>query len=229
MWLEFLANLSIGSVAIGIGGGVLACVFYRSELKRVVRIARAEIESRLPKKRPSIEIALHADLEVDMAWWDDEFAKLQQADISAVASSWLTTKEQLLVNMFQTIQDAQPPTTEEFERWYRSGIKSVTEGNVTYNVSPSDGAKRMAVEDGIRASLEHGVIDCEFCEYVEHRTYASSVVRRFKTGLCWECAERDKNGRKSIATLSSAGYALGAGYITFADAESIIEEISRRA
>lgn len=142
MWIELLTNLSIGSLVVSIGGGVLACVFYRSELKRVCRIARAEIDSRLPKKRPSIEIAMHADLEVDMKWWDEEFAKL---DRSTVGDWARMVNSRANVKVF--------PGQARKDHFALGGITSITDGDMKYGFNAE---QRDAIEDYCRVLASAG-------------------------------------------------------------------------
>lgn len=113
MFAWCLAGLVPGAI------GMHAMFEYRRELRRVGRIVRANVGAILPKKRPTLEIALHADLDVDMKWWDEEFAKL---DRKAPTDQWLRWAERRV------------PTVAELDRWSGVGITSVTDGDLTFDI-----------------------------------------------------------------------------------------------
>lgn len=65
------------------------------------------------------------------------------------------------------------------------------------DVSSSYNSLIAAVAWGKLMLEKHGYVageECEFCEYEEVKTYASSNVKRYKTSPCWEC-QSDKDER----------------------------------
>ena len=254
MWLEAMyASMSVAGVC---GVTMAVNAIFPAETKRFLRIVRAEVESRLPDKhrKVTIDLAIHADIAVDMAWWDKQFAK---AVAQTPTGQWAKMVERRMERggvydrpPYMNSSDLrwgtrhlspEPPTAAEIN--YRiaqeKSVLSITDGNLTYRNHYTNGAEalrwdvresRKLVEEGIHAAQTDPAPapECEFCEYVETWTYASSAVRRYKAELCWECAEKDRRGRKTIQSLSSVGYALGAGYITFPDAQKMVEDIANR-
>lgn len=191
MLLEVLANLAIGSLSVGTAGGVLACVYYRFELKRAAKILRAEIGDRF-KNNPrhlSIEMAMHLDADVDMKWWQDEFDKLVRA---AVSDDWMTLSE-------RQIHDHLPPTSAEFGRWmdYHLTVDLPSHAQALGNLLS---ARMITVEEarvsmsGAKAALASLKVEserCEKCEYVEEMTYASKHVKHRVTRQCERCLAED--------------------------------------
>lgn len=217
MWLEAaLASLSISGLC---GSALLANKLFPTEVKRFLRIVQAEIESRLPKKRPTIEIAMHADLEVDMTWWDEEFAKLDQPILT---DSWADTRksqQDAIYDMMVRISEHSAPTTAEFNSWIDRGIQTVTKGDVTYDVSAMSNVVAQPREPEPDAP-----VDCEFCEYKEVHTYTSLAVRRYKVGLCWECNAKEEAMKASVRTWNRSQFLLGSGYITLDDQKEMMQE-----
>lgn len=185
-WLELIPA---GLVIVGVGGVTVPFCLFPQEGKRLLRMIRAEITAKLGNiKRPSIEIALHADLEVDMKWWDEEFAKLERAIPDGSWSNYIATR----------VINPSVPTLSELERLHKStGITSITNGDVTYsfsNLASAHQAGWMSLYE-MRKKVEEELLkferdrekECEFCDYVEAQTYMGKTGRRYKTSECWEC------------------------------------------
>lgn len=193
-WLELIPA---GLVIIGVGGVTVPFCLFPQEGKRLLRMIRAEITAKLGNvKRPSIEIALHADLEVDMKWWDEEFAKLERAIPDASWSNYIASR----------VINPDAPTLSELERLHkRTGTKSVTDGDVTYsfsNLASAHQAGWMSLYE-MRKKLEEELLkferdrekECEFCQYEEVLTYTAPCVKRYKTEECWECEAGESKAR----------------------------------
>jgi len=130
MWIELaLASGAISAVC----GSILAInKIFPAETKRFLRIVQAEITARIPSKpkRPTLEVALHAGVEVDIKWWDEEFDKLQRA---IPDKGWARMVESK-VDVINTPTMAEI-TRADLLRWHAHGVKQVTQGDFTFNVS----------------------------------------------------------------------------------------------
>lgn len=193
MWLEAMyASMSIAGLC-GVTLGVNA--LFPKEVKRLGRIMRAQLGSRfkVKPKRPTIEIALHAEVEVDMKWWDEEFAKLKREIPTDGWSKWMDSQ---LVVMDEINKVSAEKARLDAERSFRAGIVGLTDGNVTYHYAPQKS------QGGYIPPKTHArpkVEECEFCEYKEIHTYSDPYVRRLKTTKCWECDDSEKKRMKAEA------------------------------
>lgn len=139
MWLEAMyASMSVS----GVCGAVLAInALFPAETRRFLRIVRAEIGARVPsrRKRVTLEVALHTQAEVDLKWWDEEFAKLERA---IPGKNWYQMVESKIDSASKAVTDPAPPTTEELDRWNGAGVQRVQSGGMTYYL----GMDRMKAE-----------------------------------------------------------------------------------
>lgn len=146
MWLEAMyASMSVS----GVCGAVLAInALFPAETRRFLRIVRAEIGSRVPlrRKRITLEVALHTQAEVDLKWWDEEFAKLERAipgrDWARMVNEQIRAADEQIQAANKAVLDPAPPTTEELDRWSAAGVQSVQSGGITYYL----GMDRMKAE-----------------------------------------------------------------------------------
>lgn len=131
MWLEAMyASMSIAGLC-GVTVGVNA--LFPNEVKRFGRFVRAEIGSRIgiKPKRPSIELALHADLEVDMKWWDEEFAKLKR---EMPTSGWSLMVQDEISKMNNAL--AGEIARIEAAKRQKAAMVGLNVGNVMYHFQP---------------------------------------------------------------------------------------------
>ncbi|AWY05069.1 hypothetical protein SEA_HORTUS1_91 [Microbacterium phage Hortus1] len=130
MWLEAMyASMSIAGMC-GVALGINA--LFPAETKRFLRIVRAEIGSRVParRKRLTLEVALHTQAEVDLKWWDEEFAKLERA---IPGKNWYQMMGSKIDSM--AVPTAAEITRGDLVRWKAGGVTQVTQGDLTFNVS----------------------------------------------------------------------------------------------
>lgn len=197
MWLEIA--LSSGVISAVCGSILAINKIFPTETKRFLSIVRAEAMARIPikPKRPTVELALHAGVEVDIKWWDEEFAKLERA---IPDKNWyqLMESKAKAMSMSTTAELDGAITLERLRAWQYLGIKQVTSGSTTFYVdnmlNSQFGLDDAEAEEKLKMQLlaferaNYGN-DCEFCEYEEVHTYASPRARRYKTNECWTCAE----------------------------------------
>lgn len=125
MWLE----IAIGVSPIVCAWGVSVIFLKRNPdiSDRLGRFIRSEVESWLPRKRkrPTIEIAVLTGEDVSLKWWDEEFAKLDRTTVSSSWNDW--------ANHMSNLTIAAMP--KELNGMARGGIKSYTDGDVTYSLA----------------------------------------------------------------------------------------------
>lgn len=190
MWLEIALA---GCAVFGLGfAGWGATLLFPAEAKRLGRIVRAEIGDRIPgaRRRPTIELALHAGVEVDMKWWDEEFAKIKRSRPTPHWEKMVAREYDLgtdLSSLSRSIRDATTPTTAELDRWSglaARGIATVTENGVTYDVRQMDDYARVQARAAFEAQkkrliqslTEHpGVKDIPRDESIKLRAQMSSA------------------------------------------------------
>lgn len=188
MWLEAMyASMSIAGVC-GVTLGINA--LFPAETKRFLRIVRAEITAKIPmkRKRPTVELALHAGVEVDIKWWDEEFDKLQRAIPDKGWARMVGSK----------IDAINAPTTAEItvgdvNRWLAHGVKEVAHGDFTFSVGGLiKTQERIAheIEQFEAKPVEEEEEGCDSCEYQEVHTYTGKAAKRYRTLKCGDCQRK---------------------------------------
>lgn len=146
MWLEGLLAFAFGlPISLGICLPMVAPI----ETKRFMRWVRVEVGA-LFKGKPrhlSIEMAMHLDAEVDMKWWEEEFAKLDKASVS---DDWVALSK-------PKTDDHLPLMSAEWGRWV-DGQTAVINGDFTYSFG-SPGA-----DESVRYAVEQAKFVREYCE-----------------------------------------------------------------
>lgn len=244
MWLEILVGLAAGGLTfLGIAFPVIA----PEESKRLSDAIRAHIPASIARhklRRLSIDMVAELSVEVDMKWWDDQFAKLLPSAKRAVEawnrshvynpSAYLYTYPQpqeveqlrcmdeykMLLCEFKKWEPAMP-------EWQRIKLaRNIASARNAEEASIAWDAARAALDGEKRARLNPEVADssCKFCEYIEQITYGGGSVGRMKTGLCSKCLAEEKERHETARSMAAWA---SVGTVSASDASLALEKLGR--
>lgn len=239
VWLEILVGLTLGTLA---SVCIAVAAVAPEEVRRLIDAVRAHLPASIRTRRLrrlSIDMIAELSVEVDMKWWDEQFAKQIPKPKKAIVvvpdrsrglypnSISGMTPDPLMAHMahIKRLADDFARWEPGMPEWQRIKLaRDIARGATPRDIGVAWDAAHTALAGHMRARLNPAPVeaDCESCEYVEHHTYANATVLQLKTVLCQEC--RARVAEKTMSTLDKM---LSTGVISAPEARAGMADVMR--